>query len=165
MSLSFQQKILRVVEYGTFTRVGGTKEVETDARIIAAPNADLAKLIEEGRFLPDLCDRISLEVIRVAPLRERPDDIDTLARHFPDRFAAEIPAFRGKRLSPHPLAALRACAFPGNVRELKNLIERTAYRDTTNEITPEDIGLLHRPQRQAGRGKVRKIGPARDGCR
>jgi len=152
MSLSFQQNILRVVEYGTFTRVGGTKEFKTDARIIAATNADLGKLIEEGRFLPDLYDRISFEVIRVPPLRERPEDIDTLAHHFLDQFAAEIPAFRGKRLSPQALAALRAYEFPGNVRELKNLIERAAYRDTTNEITAGDIGLLHHPRTGGGQG-------------
>ncbi len=152
MSLSFQQKILRVVEYGTLTRVGGAKEIKTDARIIAATNADLSILMAEGRFLPDLYDRISFEVIRVPPLRERPEDIDTLAHHFLDRFAAEIPAFRGKRLSPRALGALRAYEFPGNVRELKNLIERAAYRDTTNEITPEDIGLLNHGHVDSGHG-------------
>jgi DNA-binding NtrC family response regulator len=152
MSLSFQQKILRVVEYGTFTRVGGAKEVRTDARIIAATNADLNALMEEGRFLPDLYDRISFEVIRVPPLRERPEDIETLAHYFLDGFAAEIPAFRGKRLSPRALAALHAYEFPGNVRELKNLIERAAYRDTTNEITPEDIGLLNHGHADSDQG-------------
>jgi DNA-binding NtrC family response regulator len=152
MTLSFQQKILRVVEYGTLTRVGGGREIETDARIIAATNADLEALIEEGSFLPDLYDRLSFEVIRVPPLRERPEDIEELARHFLERFAAEIPAFRGKRLSPRAVAALRSYSFPGNVRELKNLIERAAYRDTTNEITPEDIDLPASPTREPTHG-------------
>ena len=142
MSRSCQQKILRVVEYGTFTRVGGNVEIETNARIIAATNSDLEQKMEAGEFLPDLYDRLSFEVIRVPPLREREGDVDVLAQHFLDQFAGEIPAFRGKSLAPQTLALLRQHAFPGNVRELKNIIERGAYRDTTNEITPEDIGML-----------------------
>jgi DNA-binding NtrC family response regulator len=141
MSLSFQQKILRVVEYGTFARVGGGTELHTDARIVAATNAELTDRIREGRFLQDLYDRLSFEVIRVPPLRERPEDIEALAHHFLEQFAAEIPAFRGKVLSARAIDALRRYTFPGNARELKNLIERAAYRDTTNEITPEDIDL------------------------
>jgi DNA-binding NtrC family response regulator len=75
-------------------------------------------------------------------LRERPGDVETLAHRFLEHFAEEIPAFRGKRLADSALELLRSYPFPGNVRELKNLIERAAYRDTTNEITPEDIGLV-----------------------
>jgi transcriptional regulator with GAF, ATPase, and Fis domain len=146
MPLAFQRKILRVVEYGTFTRVGGDRERKTSARILAATNADLRVKIERGEFLGDLYDRLAFEVIEVPPLRERPGDVEILARAFLDQFAAEIPAFRGKRLAASALALLRAYPFPGNVRELKNIIERAAYRDTTNEITPEDIGLLPRAQ-------------------
>ena len=142
MPLPFQQKILRVVEYGTFTPVGGDKERKTSARIVAATNADLGGKIETGEFLGDLYDRLAFEVIHVPPLRERPADIETLAHRFLEHFAEEIPAFRGKRLADSALVLLRSYPFPGNVRELKNLIERAAYRDTTNEITPEDIGLL-----------------------
>ncbi|MHC4473594.1 MAG: sigma-54-dependent transcriptional regulator [Planctomycetota bacterium] len=152
MSLSFQQKILRVVEYGTFTRVGGGEEIHTDARIIAATNADLTDRIREGLFLQDLYDRLAFEVIRVPPLRERHEDIEALAHHFLEQFAAEIPAFRGKLLSARAVAALRRYPFPGNVRELKNLIERAAYRDTTNEITPEDIDLPAPETREPGTG-------------
>jgi transcriptional regulator with GAF, ATPase, and Fis domain len=142
MPLLFQQKILRVVEYGTFTPVGGDKERKTSARIVAATNADLRGKIERGEFLGDLYDRLAFEVITVPPLRERPDDVETLAHRFLEHFADEIPAFRGKRLADSALELLRSYPFPGNVRELKNLIERAAYRDTTNEITPEDIGFL-----------------------
>jgi DNA-binding NtrC family response regulator len=142
MTLSFQQKILRVVEYGTFTRVGGSTEVKTDARIITATNRDLKGKMETGKFLRDLYDRLSFEVIRVPPLREREGDIEVLARYFLNQFMKEIPAFRGKRLSKEAFKFLREYDFPGNVRELKNKIERAAYRDTTNEITPEDIGML-----------------------
>ncbi|RMG14489.1 MAG: sigma-54-dependent Fis family transcriptional regulator [Planctomycetota bacterium] len=142
MGLDFQRKILRVVEYGTYRRVGGRGELRSRARILGATNADLEALIAEGRFLADLYDRLAFEVVRVPPLRERTEDIEALARHFIERFGEEVPAFRGKRLSAEALALLREHPFPGNVRELKNIIERAVYRDTTNELTPEDLGLL-----------------------
>lgn len=142
MSLAFQQKILRIVEYGTFSRVGGRRELVTNVRVIAATNADLKSHIRGGRFLSDLYDRLAFEVIEVPPLRERQGDVEVLARHFLNQFAREIPAFRGKSLAASSLRLLNRYSFPGNVRELKNIIERAAYRDTTNEITPEDIGML-----------------------
>jgi len=142
MSLAFQEKILRVVEYGTFTRVGGTTERKSSARIIAATNRDLDEMIAKGEFLADLHDRLAFETIYVPPLREREGDVEVLARYFLDQFALETPAFEGKTLSPATLTLLRGHRFPGNVRELKNMIERAAYRDTTSEITPDDIGLL-----------------------
>ncbi|MGE0711456.1 MAG: sigma-54-dependent transcriptional regulator [Planctomycetota bacterium] len=142
MSLPFQQKVLRAVEYGTFTRVGGRAEIEVSVRIIAATNADLGHKLEAGEFLRDLYDRLSFEVIRVPPLREREGDVELLARHFLARFAAEIPALQGKHLARSTFEQLHTYPFPGNVRELKTIIERAAYRDTTNEITPEDVGLL-----------------------
>ena len=142
MSLSCQQKILRVVEYGSFTRVGGTAEIQTNTRIIAATNADLKQKMLAGEFLQDLYDRLAFEVIQVPALRDRRGDTDVLAQHFLNQFAQEIPAFGGKRLAESALRMLRRYDFPGNVRELKNIIERAAYRDVTNEITPEDIGML-----------------------
>ena len=157
MPLPFQQKILRVVEYGTFTRVGGSRERKTSARVIAASNADLRQKIERGEFLNDLYDRLAFEVIRVPSLRERRSDIEALARCFLEEFAREIPAFRGKILSRAALEVLREYDFPGNVRELKNIIERAAYRDTTNEITPEDIGMLPRATPQPGGGFKQQI--------
>ena len=146
MSLPFQQKILRVVEYGTFTRVGGTRELKTDARIVAATNTDLASKVGGGEFLSDLYDRLTFEIIDVPPLRRRKGDVEILARSFLERFMREIPSLRGKLLSPGALGVLSEYSFPGNVRELKNIIERAAYRDTTNEITPEDIGMLPSPE-------------------
>jgi DNA-binding NtrC family response regulator len=141
MPLAFQEKILRVVEYGTFNRVGGNEELRTDARIIAATNRDLREGIARGEFLPDLYDRLSFETLEVPPLRQRPDDVELLAGHFLEEFAKEIPAFTGKTLSPDAIAALRSYPFPGNVRELKNIIERAAYREAGCEIGPEDLGL------------------------
>jgi transcriptional regulator with GAF, ATPase, and Fis domain len=141
MSLPFQEKILRVVEYGTFTRVGGHTERTTSSRIIAATNRDIKKMISDGDFLPDLHDRLAFETINVPPLREREGDIEVLARHFLDQFALETPAFGGKELASSALEAMKSYRFPGNVRELKNLIERAAYHDKTSEITPEDLSL------------------------
>jgi DNA-binding NtrC family response regulator len=133
MSLSFQQKILRVVEYGTFTRVGGSSEIRVNTRIISATNADLTKLITGGKFLHDLYDRLSFEIIEVPPLRQRQGEIPMLARHFLNEFMKEIPSLSGKRLSKSALDVLIKYNFPGNVRELKNIIERAAYRDTTRK--------------------------------
>ena len=98
--------------------------------------------IARGEFLPDLHDRLSFETLVVPPLRQRPDDVELLARHFLEEFAREIPAFAGKTLSAEAIAALRTYPFPGNVRELKNIIERAAYREVGQEIGPEDLGLI-----------------------
>jgi DNA-binding NtrC family response regulator len=154
MSLPFQQKILRVVEYGSFTRVGGTVEVRTDVRIVAATNSDLSEKISGGEFLQDLYDRLTFEIINVPPLREREGDVEILARHFLDQFMREIPALRGKCLSRDAIGILCRHEFPGNIRELKNVIERAAYRDTTNEITPEDIGMLPKTETSIATGNM-----------
>jgi DNA-binding NtrC family response regulator len=141
MPLGFQQKILRVIEYGTFTRLGGSREMRSSARVVAATNTDLERAIGQGRFLQDLYDRLAFEVVRVPPLREREGDLEVLARHFLDEFLKEVPALGAKPLSPAALELLRRYPFPGNVRELKNTIERAAYRDRTSRIDPEDIDL------------------------
>ena len=155
MSLPFQQKILRVVEYRRFTRVGGKAEVTVDTRIIAATNADLKERMRRGQFLPDLHDRLAFEVIEVPPLRNREGEIEVLAQFFLNQFMQEVPAFAGKRLSQTAIDLLYSYPFPGNVRELKNIIERAVYRDTTNELTPEDIGLLGDPHFQAVGGSFK----------
>lgn len=141
MSLPFQQKILRAVEMGSITRVGGARELYVNVRIIAATNSDLQAKMKSGEFLHDLHDRLAFETLQVPPLREREGDVEVLAQYFLNRFMHEIPAFQGKWLSQEALAALRRYRFPGNVRELKNIIERAAYRDTTSDISPEDLGL------------------------
>lgn len=141
MSKSFQQKILRVIEYGTFTRVGGVGEIKVNVRIIAATNVDLQMKINKGEFLADLYDRLSFEIIHVPSLRERVGDVEFLAQHFLNQFEREIPAFQGKTLSNEVLYALKNYSFPGNIRELKNIIERAVYRVTSSLITLNDIDL------------------------
>ena len=123
-----QEKILRVVEYGSFERVGRPENVEVDVRIIGATNADLVALTDQHRFKQDLLDRLSFEVLVLPPLRERQGDIRLLADHFAARMAFErglgdLPGF-----SAAARAALEGYAWPGNVRELKNVVERAVYR-------------------------------------
>lgn len=141
MSLPFQEKILRVVEYGHYVRVGGTADRTTSARVIAATNQNLQQLIDRGEFLADLYDRLTFETIHVPPLRERDGDVEVLSRHFLEEFGRETPSLGKKSLAPETLEVLRQYHFPGNVRELKNLIERAAYRDAATIITPDHLGL------------------------
>ncbi len=141
MSLPFQQKILRTVEYGVYVRVGGTRELRTNARIVAATNADLEQKMAAGEFLRDLYDRLAFEVIRVPPLRERDGDVVLLAHYFLAELLREVPSISGKRLAATATKALGRYSFPGNIRELKTVIERAAYRDDSSEIGAEDLGL------------------------
>jgi psp operon transcriptional activator len=127
-SLAVQEKLLRVIEYGAFDRVGGNETLRVDVRVIAATNADLPKRAAEGRFRADLLDRLAFDVVAVPPLRDRPTDIELLATHFARRMSAELarPLFAG--FAPAALAQLMAHDWPGNVRELRNAIERSLYR-------------------------------------
>ncbi len=126
--LEVQEKILRVVEYGMFERVGGSEAVQVDVRIVGATNRDLPARAAAGRFMRDLLDRLSFEVLYLPPLRARQGDVMLLATHFATRMAAElgrddIPAF-----SEQAQEQLEAYPWPGNVRELKNVVERAVYR-------------------------------------
>ncbi|GAB4264650.1 MAG: phage shock protein operon transcriptional activator [Deferrisomatales bacterium] len=125
--LPAQEKILRAVEYGELERVGSSQTLRVDVRIVAAANADLRRLADRGGFRWDLLDRLSFEVIRVPPLRERREDILVLARHFAARFAAEIGRPEVPVLGEGVERALLAHDWPGNVRELKNAVERAVY--------------------------------------
>lgn len=127
-SLTVQEKILRVSEYGEFERVGSSATQSVDVRLIAATNADLPALAESGRFRHDLLDRLAFDVLTVPPLRARREDILLLADHFGRAMAAELgwPAFPG--FAAAALERLLAYPWPGNVRELKNVVERALYR-------------------------------------
>jgi len=126
--MEVQEKILRVVEYSTFERVGSSESVEVDVRIIAATNADLVALAEGDQFKQDLLDRLSFEVLFLPPLRERKEDIFLLANHFATRMAFELGREEIPQFSDEAIAALERYSWPGNVRELKNLVERAVYR-------------------------------------
>jgi transcriptional regulator with GAF, ATPase, and Fis domain len=139
MSPEFQTKILRVLEYQRFARVAGAREIAVDVRVIAATNADLDAAMTAGRFRRDLYDRLAFEVIRLPPLRERSGDIPLLARAFFARFACEVGGLRCRALSDEAAAALASYAFPGNVRELKNVVERAAYMAAGEELGAADV--------------------------
>ena len=144
-----QEKILRVVEYGTFERVGSWESIEVDVRIIAATNADLISLAEEGRFKQDLLDRLSFEVLFLPPLRERREDILLLANHFAGRMAFDLGKEEIPEFSNEAIEALQNYSWPGNVRELKNVVERAVYRSDSSLIT----NIIFQPFRSSYFGK------------
>ena len=133
--MEVQEKILRVVEYGSFERVGSSERVDVDVRIVAATHADLEVLVEQGRFKRDLLDRLSFEVLYLPPLRERGEDIALLANHFAVRMAHELEREEVPRFSEDALRALEGYTWPGNVRELKNVVERAVYRSESSLVT------------------------------
>lgn len=123
-----QEAILRVVEYGSFERVGGSDTVTVDVRLIAATNIDLPACADAGRFRWDLLDRLAFDVVTLPPLRHRPEDIPVLAEHFAVQMARALGRSSFAGFAPGAQAALAAYDWPGNVRELKNVVERTVYR-------------------------------------
>jgi psp operon transcriptional activator len=135
MPLAVQEKLLRVVEYGTFERVGSSEEIAVDVRLVAATSVDLRGLVAQGRFKADLSDRLSFQVLYLPPLRLREGDIPVLTNHFAKRFAIELGWKSTPSLNPSALAALERYDWPGNVRELKNVIERAVYLSETPEIS------------------------------
>jgi psp operon transcriptional activator len=143
--LEAQEKILRVVEYGSFERVGGTGPVEVDVRIIGATNADLAAMAAKGTFKPDLLDRLSFEVLFLPPLREREEDVMLLAAHFANRMAFELGRQTLPVFTPAAVRALESHYWPGNVRELKNVVERAVYRADGDEIDEIEFDPFRSP--------------------
>jgi psp operon transcriptional activator len=151
--MEVQEKILRVVEYGSFERVGGTAGIEVDVRIIAATNADLSTLVTDGRFKPDLLDRLSFEVLRLPALRERIGDILFLANHFAVRMAFELGRGEMPQFSDEAMTALENYSWPGNVRELKNVVERAVYRSDSSLVTEIVFDPFHSSHDQDRPGK------------
>ncbi|MBL4941031.1 MAG: phage shock protein operon transcriptional activator [Colwellia sp.] len=123
-----QEKLLRVVEYGEFERVGGSRTITTDVRLVAATNEDLPTLAASGQFRADLLDRLAFDVITLPPLRERLDDILMLAEHFAINMARELEFELFSGFTEKAKRALLEYAWPGNIRELKNVVERSVYR-------------------------------------
>lgn len=127
-----QEKLLRVIEYGEFERVGGSKTLHCDVRLVAATNEDLPSRAAAGKFRHDLLDRLAFDVITLPPLREREEDILILAEHFAITMANELGRDLFAGFTARARRTLTEYAWPGNVRELKNVVERCVYR------TPED---------------------------
>ena len=140
MSAKTQAKVLRALQEGRFTRVGGTRPLSSDARVLSATNKDLSEEIRRGTFREDLYFRLAVVPIQVPALRERAEDIPPLASHFLQAAARRF-GMKAKRLSSAALAALQAYDWPGNVRELKNLVERLLILAPREEIGPADLPL------------------------
>ncbi len=138
LSSPAQDRLLRAIEYGEVTRIGASRPLQVDVRIVAATNEHLPRLVEQDRFRADLLDRLSFEVITLPPLRNRQSDIPVLADFFGRRMALDIemvwPGF-----SEAAMAQLQAYDWPGNVRELRNVVERAVYRWAGQEGPIEDI--------------------------
>lgn len=138
MSSMLQEKLLRVIEYGEFERLGGQKPMRVDVRVIAATNENLPKMAREGKFREDLLDRLAFDVITLPPLRARDNDIVRLAEHFAVSMSIELGRECFPGFGPEALAQLKDHPFYGNVRELKNAVERSLYR-----WAPHDQPLNH----------------------
>jgi two-component system nitrogen regulation response regulator NtrX len=138
MSLKTQAKVLRVLQEGEVERLGSSRTLKVDVRVIAATNKDLEREIERGSFREDLYFRLSVIPITVPPLRDRADDIPGLVRHFADLFTREN-NFRPKRFTPDALSVLQRYRWKGNVRELRNTIERVIIMTPGDVVTAADL--------------------------
>lgn len=142
-SLRVQEKILRVVEYGEFERIGGETTLHTDVRVLGATNADLPALAATGKFRADLLDRLAFEVITLPPLRVRWEDIPILAQHFAQGMARELGQENFAGFGMNAMRTLMEHQWPGNVRELKNAVERAVSRtnSTKTDQLVDEIAL------------------------
>jgi len=134
MPHNLQAKLLRVLENGTFRRIGGTTDIKVDIRVISATNKDLKDEIAAGRFREDLYYRLNVVPINIPPLRERKEDIPLLIDHFLRKISSDP-----KKITLEATKLLMDCPWKGNVRELENVIERTALLTDKDEITPADL--------------------------
>ena len=134
-----QEKLLRVIEYGELERVGGSQPLQVNVRLVCATNADLPAMVNEGTFRADLLDRLAFDVVQLPPLRERESDIMLMAEHFAIQMCREIklPLFPG--FTEHARETLLNYRWPGNIRELKNVVERSVYRHGTSDYPLDDI--------------------------
>lgn len=128
LSMAAQERLLRAIEYGEVVRIGASRPLTVDVRIVAATNADLPRMAAQGTFRADLLDRLSFEVITLPPLRAREGDVAQLADFYGRRMASELGWGRFAGFTPAAMAALEAYQWPGNVRELRNVVERAVYR-------------------------------------
>lgn len=161
--MTAQEKLLRFVEYGTMERVGSSSTLHFDVRLIAATNVDLRVEADRGTFRRDLLDRLSFEVLVLPPLRERGGDIALLAEHFARRMAASLQMPQPPVITPEALRELEAYPWPGNIRELKNVIERMVYRsqgEPIEAIVFDPFGSPYLPPHETPRPESKAAEPA-----
>lgn len=139
VSMRVQEKILRVIEYGEFERVGGNETLVVDVRVVAATNEDLQARVAQRTFRADLLDRLAFDVITVPPLRERQEDILPLAHSFAVNMCAELHRSHFPGFTARAASTLLKQPWPGNVRELKNAVERSVYRSESAEDAIDEV--------------------------
>jgi psp operon transcriptional activator len=139
LSMPAQDRLLRAVEYGEITRIGASKPISVDVRIVAATNENLPVQVDKGKFRADLLDRLSFEVNTLPPLRGRQGDVPLLAEHFGRRMGVELDWPNWPGFSSRAMAELEVYHWPGNVRELRNVIERAVYRHEDPERPIDEI--------------------------
>ncbi len=159
-SPAVQEKLLRVIEYGSFERVGGGDTLHVDVRVVAATNVHLPDLAASGRFRADLLDRLAFDVVTVPPLRARRDDIPRLAEHFAMAFTRELGREVFAGFAERALDTLTRHDWPGNVRELRNVVERSLYRMPDPEKRLSTIVLDPFASAHAPAAPARAAGPA-----
>ena len=147
LSMPAQDRLLRAVEYGEITRIGASRPISVDVRIVAASNESLPDQVDKGKFRADMLDRLSFEVVTLPPLRARQGDVPLLAEHFGRRMAVELDWPNWPGFTPRGLAELETYPWPGNVRELRNVIERAVYRHEDPERPIDEINFnpFHSP--------------------
>lgn len=140
-SAQVQEKLLRIIEYGEYERVGGNRTLTADVRLIAATNEDLPSLARRGKFREDLLDRLAFDVITLPPLRARPEDIPILAEHFAVNMAMDLEREYFPGFTDAAQEALQSYHWPGNIRELKNAVERSVYRSGSPDAAVDLISI------------------------
>ena len=150
LSMGAQERLLRAVEYGEITRIGSSRPLRVDVRIVAATNEHLPDKVDRHEFRADLLDRLSFEVVTLPPLRARRGDVAVLTDHFGRRMAAEMGWERWWGFSPEAMELLTQYRWPGNVRELRNVVERAVYRweraEPIASIEFDPFASPHRPR-------------------
>lgn len=149
-AMAVQEKILRVIEYGEFERLGGSETLSVDVRIVGATNEDLPKLAQRGKFREDLLDRLAFDVVTLPPLRARGEDILVLAEHFAVGMVKELggQAFMG--FSDRVRKSLLRYSWPGNIRQLKNVVERAVYQSEEAVVSELIFDPFESPYRLGG---------------
>jgi two-component system, NtrC family, response regulator AtoC len=157
LSPRLQSKLLQFIEERTFRRVGGTRDLTVDARLVAATNRDLEKEVDAGRFRADLYYRLRVVPLHLPPLRERASDIPELVKHFVDVYSREL-GRKVRRISPDAIDVLAAYTWPGNVRELRNVIERSVLLADGDALTVDALPPELRAPRRNGEAPI-QMGP------
>ncbi len=157
MSPALQVKLLRVLQEGTFLKIGGVKPIKVNVRIIAATNKNLKELVEKGEFRQDFYYRINVTSVTLPPLRERREDIEELCNYFLDKMA-EKNNFERIRISDSALEILKNYSWPGNIRQLENEIERAAIFAVNGVIVPESISVEIREYREIKKSSKYTVG-------